>query len=138
MTTYRYQSEPFNLGFSGDLPEPAEPAPMDAELSEKARQRKEREEDEQLAVMVRQAAAVIAGNRLDVATTIEGALATVLAANRVNDNAQWIIAVEALSDIIAAVARRETRLHTEALLRREERERRLDRRRQTRVNMNLP
>lgn len=115
MTTYRFQSKPVNLNFSGDFPEPAEPAPMDAELAEKARQRKEQEEDELLAVMVRQAAAVIAGDRLDVATTIEGALTTVLAANKAGNDAQWIVAMKCLSDVLTAVTERENRLLNIAL-----------------------
>lgn len=135
MTAYHFLDESKLV----DPLEPAEPEPMDTELAEKARQRKQQEEDERLTAMIKQAAAVIAGDRLDVATTVEGALTTVLAANVAGNHAQWIIAMKCFSDVLTAVTERENRLLTMALARREE-ERQQHERRQPLVyfTMNRP
>ncbi len=100
-----------------DLPEPAQPAPMDAARAEEIRQRRFEEE---IAAAVKTAANIIAGNRQDVALTIEGTVISVVAANRAGNNDQWIIALDTLGSVLKAIAQRESGLAYEARIRQED------------------
>lgn len=99
------------------IPEPAQPAPMDAARAEEIRQRRFEEE---IAAAVKTAANIIAGNRQDVALTIEGTVISVVAANRAGNNDQWIIALDTLGSVLKAIAQRESGLAYEARIRQED------------------
>lgn len=103
-----------------DFLEPAEPAPMDAARAEEIRQRRFEEE---IAAAVKTAANIIAGNRQDVALTIEGTVISVVAANRAGNNDQWIIALDTLGSVLKAIAQREGSLAHEARIRQEDHQR---------------